>query len=452
MNPSTLAFESLLLGLIVGVHPVAIRVAPPVESVTVFLDEQEVAQLSAPPWELRVDFGGRPMPRRLSAVGRDAAGLVISGAERWINVPQPDAQASILIQRDDVGRPRSASVIWDSFAHPTNRPVKVEVSLDGSELPFEDPALIPLPDLGAGESHLLTARVEFAGKHTAVAASSFGNGLDKSTDVRLTSIPIHVETSTGLSALQQARARVRVESSAADVAAVDDDAAHAFVVVDVRVAQALRLRREVLRREHATAVIDDAEVVVDPTRSRKWRSLLASDDSRPSYSIVLPRPRRIVNREHEHRQVYGPEWTFEFEPSSLDTVLGLLDLSTGTHRGRQQLGNAVAATALLATSTGRPRAVVLVLASDGCETGTISAQDARAFLDDLHVPFEVWSVRPSEKSCGWEPVRDVSKPADLAEAMDQLRRRLAQQRIAWVAGDVLPQVIQVSEPSEPSGR
>lgn len=452
MTSSLLAFECVLLGLVVGVQPVALQVSSPVAAVTVLLDQEEVATLTAPPWELPVDFGARPMPRRLSAVGRNAAGEVVAATERLINVPRPDAQASLILQRGDSGRPSSVSLVWDSFAHPTDRPVEIAVELDGTRLQVDDPARILLPDLDLGESHLLTARVDLPGKRSLVTGLVFGGGLLESTAVRLTSIPVEADRAAAADLLQEARSRVRVAANAAEVVAIDDGPAHALVVVDVHIATALRARREILRRDLASAVVDQAEVVVDPTRSRRWQALLATDDSRPSYSIVLPRPRRVMAHENEQRNLYAPEWTFEFEPSSLDTVLGLVDVSAGARRGRQELGNAVAATALLATATGRPRAVVLVLASDGCETGAISARDARAFLGDLHVPFEVWSVRPSEKDCGWGPARDVSKPASLTAAMSDLRDRLAQQRIAWVAGDALPQSITVSDPSEPDAR
>ena len=78
---------TLFLGLYHGMQTVELDVAEraPVAEVELLLDGETVATLARPPWRLRVDLGPVLAPHDLVAVARDARGVDLGRARRWIN-------------------------------------------------------------------------------------------------------------------------------------------------------------------------------------------------------------------------------------------------------------------------------------------------------------------------------------------------------------------------------
>src|SRR5204862_251421 len=93
-------FLTLFLGLIAGVHPVAVSVTAPVSVVEVELDGAVAGRARSAPWTVSVDFGPDLAPHELVARGLDAEGHEVSRARQWINLPRSPASA---------GPPRSSS-------------------------------------------------------------------------------------------------------------------------------------------------------------------------------------------------------------------------------------------------------------------------------------------------------------------------------------------------------
>ena len=75
-DAGAIAFSSLLIGLLVGVQPVAVDVLPslPAASLVVTLDGRTVARLTRPPWAAEVDFGEALRPHELVATALDRSG------------------------------------------------------------------------------------------------------------------------------------------------------------------------------------------------------------------------------------------------------------------------------------------------------------------------------------------------------------------------------------------
>ena len=94
-----IAFLTLFLGLIAGVHPVAVSVTAPVSVVEVELD----GRTRAAPWTVSVDFGPDLAPHELVARGLDAEGHEVSRTRQWINLPRSAAEVQILILRTEKG-------------------------------------------------------------------------------------------------------------------------------------------------------------------------------------------------------------------------------------------------------------------------------------------------------------------------------------------------------------
>jgi hypothetical protein len=69
---------SVFLGLVTGLHPVAVRVGGDIAAVEIQVDGRSVGVLRGEPWEKVCDFGDALAPHQLVAVGRDVAGREIS--------------------------------------------------------------------------------------------------------------------------------------------------------------------------------------------------------------------------------------------------------------------------------------------------------------------------------------------------------------------------------------
>lgn len=171
-----IAFETLFLGLVVGVQPVRVAAGPQVAAVELRLDGAAVATLTASPWEVRCDFGPGPRPHELVAIARDQAGIELGRARQWINLPRPEAEASFLLDRDPATRAvTGARLTWDSLT--AAEPKRVRVTLDGAALRVDSPRAFRLPAHDPAEVHLLTAELLFAGDVTARADAVFGGDL-----------------------------------------------------------------------------------------------------------------------------------------------------------------------------------------------------------------------------------------------------------------------------------
>jgi hypothetical protein len=74
------AFQTLLLGIILGRVPIRVMVTAPVATAVIRLDGAAIGTLTGPPWALDYDFGTSPLPHELIAVGFDAAGHPVGKA------------------------------------------------------------------------------------------------------------------------------------------------------------------------------------------------------------------------------------------------------------------------------------------------------------------------------------------------------------------------------------
>lgn len=108
MEQGILGFATLLIGLTFGRHPVELMVSPPVAEVRLLLDEREVSVLHGPPWVAHVDFGVAG-PHRLVAVGCDQSGAELARSVQWVNLPRPEADLDLVLERDAERRPEATS-------------------------------------------------------------------------------------------------------------------------------------------------------------------------------------------------------------------------------------------------------------------------------------------------------------------------------------------------------
>src|SRR5512142_1008214 len=137
------AFETLLLGIVTGIWPVRLMVAPPVATVELRLDAATVGVLQGPPWAMMCDLGAGPMPHELTAIGRDASGREVARVTQWANLGRDRVRVSALLERDAAtSRPAAVRLAWETSD--LVQPQLVTATLDGTPLAVTDPHRVSL--------------------------------------------------------------------------------------------------------------------------------------------------------------------------------------------------------------------------------------------------------------------------------------------------------------------
>jgi hypothetical protein len=430
-----IAFQTLLLGLVFGVQPVRLMVAPQVKSVEVRLDGTTIGVLAAEPWALHCDFGEFPHPHELVAIARDGSGTEIGRARQWVNMPRPAAEATLLLERGpQPGQVVAARLAWNEVKG--TEPKTVAVTLDGKPLTVNDPKRFEIPAVDPKQVHLLSAELVFAEARTARADAAFGGDISEEAQSQLTAIPLVLEPGTKLPALPDLQGWFWEGDAPLRVLGVERAPFDVVIVLDQKV-------RAILAREHGERGVD----VQYPRRAGQASQLLVFDaagrnDNRLFFSFGVPELfYGIDGSEHVLFPAYSPmEFsTFKFRARLANLMAGPIPL------GVQTLADAVASTGAFAAASNRPRAVVLLLAGSARDGSAISPAAARAYLKDMHVPLLVWLLLRGADTDGWGTAEDVSSGSRMDRAAKRLRDQLGDQRIVWLEGAHLPQRIRLAE-------
>ena len=442
MEPGLLGFTTLLIGLTAGRVPVELMVAHPVAQVRLAVDDRAVAVLGAPPWRAEIDFGSAPAPHRLEAVGLDGGGAEIARAVQWVNLPRPEAELDLVLERDETGRAIAARLAWTS-ARPV-APSAVRAVLDGAPVSEASSERIVLPASASEGSHFLRVEVEFPGGKSAAKELVFGGVFSEASSTALTAIPVEVAHGRETVGADAVGASL-VTAATLRIAAVEKGSARIVVVVDSGAIEPLRKAAQIgvrRRRVSLTAggawgdIVSACAWVAEPLRS--------GDDD---VLVCDPRPDQVVRNASN-------AWLFTVRARSrtrAQDFLGVL-LRTDLERGataKQALTNAVGTAGLMAAAGGHRRAVVLILGESNPESGDLGAANARGFLERIDVPLRVWSpvaALAARDLPAWGRVENVSTCRLLARAKEALVESLDRQRVVWVEGQHLPHEVVVASP------
>lgn len=422
-------FVSLFLGLVLGPHSVELAVAEPVAQVEILLDGAVIGTLHEPPWSLVCDFGDEMAPHELLAIARGDAGEELARARQWINLPRPPAEASIVLEGGQDGRGRIARLTWESVV--ADVPEEVTVTFDGQPLAVEDPRRIELPVHDPRQLHFLHAELIFAPTVSSVAEITFGGTYADEVNSELTAVPVALPGRRDDPTPEELAGRLLGSGEALEVVAVEKGTAEIVVVRDREALSDLdRIQRSLLRLIRR----------FDPSSSNTLR-----------YALPLKPDQHLRLLWPFSREKTGSSHTFALFPASAeftsrDAGVYWLVSRVGRVQGRvgeQRLADAVAVAAMSAAGRKRRRAVVLLASGRSADASQLSPQLARRYLEHLQVPLFVWCTdrRPPPEVRAWGEVVDVSSPAGLDRAVQELSRRLDAQRIVWVAGIHLPQRI-----------
>jgi hypothetical protein len=409
-----IVFLTVYLGLITGRQPFELRVDPAVKLVHLYLDGKKVDALGAPPWRTIVDLGSTIQPHELVAEGLDGKGVEIARVSQIINLPRPTAELEVVVDRDDKGVPKQVTLTGFHVSYSDVR--KATLKLDLVPLKLDRSFRATLPAMDMRRPHDLSAEMRFADGTVALREVVFGGEFAETMPTQLT--PTAVTT------------RAAGDAPAADcfvnngaplrVSNVEKPAATLIIVRDPDPA-------EIKGALMFSAVVNGS---IDTAVMRRASTL----DADTTMELMSPAADRVVEP-NRPTAILFPSFTNN-EPK-----IGLYWFLTSTKiRGTavdapRRWADAVAVAAVKAISSGRRRAVLLVLGNKP-DTSYHVPEAVREYLASVGVPLFVWSVfGNSDVGAHWGAVEDVSTMEKMAEATEKIRSALDVQRIAWIYAD-----------------
>ncbi|MBV8199478.1 MAG: hypothetical protein JOZ15_02535 [Acidobacteria bacterium] len=412
-----IAFLSLFLVLVSGPLPVSLSAGPKVAAVELVLDGASVTRLEGPPWKGNVDFGPGLLPHHLVARALDGGGGELASAEQWINLPRPAAEVEIVPEITAPGEPRAVRLTWQSRTN--ERPAEVTLTLDGKPLKLDahNRATLPLrpPNSPTG---VLSAEVRFPRGLAARQDVALGRDFGDAVATELTGIPVWLRPGRTLPPVAGMKGWLADGGQPLRVAAADAGQAQLLVVRD-------------------------------PLAPRQLGGIYA-------FRVSLRHSAQLRFVSTMGHLFTGPDISSElFESSEPFAVAGEGDVAHAVMKlinhverpgAPQHLADAVAVAGLEAFATGRPRAVLVVLAPNGKDISRFDAAAVRRYLAALHVSLFVWSVGTPEPAAAaaWGNVVDCSSTSEVDRSFEALKESLESQRIVWVEGRHLPQAVTLS--------
>ena len=416
-------FVSFFLWLMIDIHTVEVAVDPAVVSVEILLDGDHVGYATAPRWSLKCDFGERLKPHVLVAVARDEEGVELGRAKQLVNLPRDDAEVEMVFEGGTPDAPEVVRVVTESVER--LEPVAVFVTFDGRSLLPDEDGRFRLPPYAPREMHLIGAEAHFPEGITARSDVTFGGAYGSQLTTELTAVPIEIEGERPPT-VSDLEGILRVGGEVLQVAAVDRQGAHVFVVRDVGAWPVMRKIGFLLDRN---PTMRHRRIVYDPDLPLK----------RDRFRLVGTKP--TIRRE---LALFPFSEAYEIKPWSLSWLVTHANNQTGTSAS-QELSDAVAVAGLRAAGSGTPRTVILVIAGDAVDLGRHQPQEVRDYLAALRVPLVVWSADESKILTTWGDAQDISSASKLQKASKRLLKELERQWIVWVEGRHLPYEIELDE-------
>jgi hypothetical protein len=412
-----IAFLTVFLGLVSGSHAVRLTASPDVAKVEILLDGTAVVRLAAPPWNTRIDLGRELLPHELVARGLDAQGHEVARASQWINLQRQAAAVEMAFEQTAAGQPHAVRLTWQNV---TNQPPQsVSLTFDGQPLKLDASYRAELPaSLKPKTAAVLSAEVHFSNNTVVRRDVALGGGYGDQVATELMAVPIWSHDQRALTP-DQLKGWFTSGADELHVDAVDTGRPEILAVRDPNVTRVLKESPWDSKVRHWAQLLDGGQL-----------RMVASG----AETVTGATPYKLF----DVSRIF-------FFTRSWDLGTLLIHISNADERvgAPQQLADAVAIAGLRATSTGRRRAVLLVLAHGGADTSRYSAADVRRYLAALHVPLLVWSAgtpSPAERTA-WGDIEDFSSIGGLEHAFAVLKERLEDQRIVWIEGFRLPRDI-----------
>lgn len=453
-------FVTVLIGLMTGLHPVELTVVGPVAQVEARLDGRTVTVLEGPPWRFGCDFGTQLAPHRLEVIARDADGVELSRAERWINVEMGSAGAEMSLVSDQHGKPTAVRLAWESIGQ--LEPRSIEVMFDNQQLEVVNPRHIALPSYDLEDFHFVTATLHFDDHMVSYLQAGFGGVLGDELETELTAIAVDLDRRR-LPSAEDMAGWIEAESQPLTVHGTEKGAKELLVVRDPSIQPQLDALawyvfdrsssdRESGRRTGAVlaGILNEGGrqgVGFMATEQQKQRlrgfAALGRDAKvrfvAPASAPVMPAGVQseifLHSPSFDADQAGFGQLALTYPPQSLDV----------------RLADAVALAGMVAHSTRSRRAVLLLLGERSLDSSRYEAAAVQQYLRDLGVPLFVARFGDGEPDAAWGEVLDLGNLDDPGKAQRQFERALGEvaqaldrQRLIWLVGRHLPQRIELA--------
>ncbi len=385
-----LVFVTRLLGLMSSTREIDVRVDPSVHSVEILLDGERVDLLRRKPWKTKVDFGLQLAPHELIAIARDAEGSELARDVQFINVPRPQAEVGVMLQRE------RADITWQHIGE--KAPTKMKVKLGDKVLATKVTRTVKLPPVSPASVNVLTIDLTFEDGSTAHREVVFGGVFAEEVPAELTATIV------------RERAEGRKDKAGCfrhdgkPVAASEVELADAMLLVvrnpDTPGGQF---------RKHNLRVVPESRFILQRTSLRYvWPTASESGNSELFMTSTAMSAKKGVRF------------------LVLDTL--------GPRASSVRLTDAVAIAGTEALREPRRRAVLLVLDGEA-DASRYRPKVVRRYLERIGVPLFVWSLTGPVDDSDWGEVEDVSKNALMEAAIRKMQSELDQQRVAWLPLD-----------------
>ncbi len=422
-------FLTLLAGLVVGVQGVEVVVSEPTARVELRLNGRVVAEASAPPWAMRCDFGRELHPGLLEVVAFDDEGREVARDAQRINLPESPAEAAIVPTVDDSGRVVAAQLTWTSPEF--ERPRSITALLDERPVAVDRAYRVDLSAAAVGELHVLSVELEFSPELRLQRQLEFGRGFSGDASSDLTAVPVLVDGSSPLPPVESMAGWFTAGGDELRVTAVERERGRLVVVRDPG-AEELLVRLLAERKR----------VTREAGRGNAWLplDLLDADVEMRVLEAEPVRPRGRVRE----------TLLFPYSKDGIPGGEGIIRAAVASNNGRLlgtglMVSDAVAMAGLRAAEGNLRRAVLLLLGPQREDVSRLHPEAVRRFLGELRVPLVVWDLsgQAADAPPAWQPDVAIAILDDVTTASSGLRSLFRRQRIVWVAGDHLPQSLEL---------
>ncbi len=436
-----IAFATMFLGLVLGPQPVTVVVSPDVARVEFLLDGTLLSSVEGPPWSAECDFGSELVPHALEAVAYDAEGSEIARSRQRINLPEPMADARIVLDED--GPVTTARVLFDSVFR--SLPERAAVRFDGQPLEVADARRFELPPFDRDQIHHLSVELEFPGNVTKLVETTFGGVFSEKIATPQTAVPVVASRGRPPRQPEELTGSFLKNGEPLRVLAIDAGPAEVVVVRDLSAQPHLdRLAmdlRDKLRDQWRRAT---------STLSRLQGGPPSLEAVSPRFAAQLKKDQLLWLLEPFATRPAGDGYlleVFPFSPHLTPQDGGVPFLLTTIRpplepQHRQRLADAVAVAGRGVAQRDRRRAVVLIL-GEGADSSALTPAVARRYLKTVHVPLLVWSTAPptAEAEARWGKIQELTTASELEREIKKLSTLLDRQSIVWLEGFHLPQQI-----------
>lgn len=414
-----IVFLTLFLGLVSGPQIVQLAVGPGVRTVGILVDDKPAAILRSPPWRAVIDLGPQIIPGQMVAIGYDEAGREITRETQILNLPRPEAELSLTLERKDKTT-IAAELRWQHFS--AERPFRIEMTLNGRKVKVDRKGRALLRISDPTVIHALKAEVRFRDGAVATREIVFGGQFSYEMPAELT--PILVREREAGSALFDSCFLVNGEPVRATALEMSPP-----LILFVRNGSPTHALRQ-LRPGRGSSNVESREegrFRLEGTVRFQW----------PTAREVPVGEKSVAELFERSSEMKGAQGSWR-----------LLTRTAGPPPGEIRFADAVAVAGVHAARSGQRRAVVLVLGADSADASRHDPSAVRRYLEAIGVPLMVWSLKGARPDLErqWGEVRDISTLDKLHTATIDLNRLLAEQRIAWLAAPPLAALKASSRP------